>query len=118
MTSLFLTCEIGMAGWQESLRELTAGAEKSVMMLTLLLLLLMLIMMLLMIIMVDVMVTYLPCKDCSVPMAAASLATRSQSTILYALARHCFASGVRLESFNICVMRRSQWLESEAERPE
>ena len=29
MTSLFFTCEIGVAGWQKSLRELTAGAEKS-----------------------------------------------------------------------------------------
>ena len=28
MTSLLLTCEIGVAGWQKSLRELTAGAEK------------------------------------------------------------------------------------------
>ena len=28
MTSLFLTCEIGVAGWQKSLRKLTAGAEK------------------------------------------------------------------------------------------
>ena len=30
MTSLFFTCEIGLAGWQKSLRELTAGAEKKV----------------------------------------------------------------------------------------